>query len=83
MEELQTTNKGYYNENTKKAMYKWRNNHRDQWNEYRRQLSLKYYYQNAENVEKKNARNIKMQKSLGRFAHIIMNYLLLLLIHLK
>ena len=42
MEELQTTNKGYYNENTKKAMYKWRDNHRNQWNEYRRPLSLKY-----------------------------------------
>ena len=36
MEELQTTNKGYYNKNTKNAMYKWRDNHRDQWNEYRR-----------------------------------------------
>ena len=41
MEELQTANKEYYNENTKRARYKWRNSHREQWNEYRRPLSLK------------------------------------------
>ena len=53
MEELQTKNKGYYNENTKKATYKWRNSYREQWNKYRRPFSLKYYYQNAENVKRR------------------------------
>ena len=72
MEELQTKNKGYYNENTKKATYKWRNSHREQWNEYRRPLSLKYYYQNAEMSRNGNARNIKMRKNLGSFYFIIL-----------
>ena len=30
MEELQTKNKGYYNENTKRATYKRRDSHREQ-----------------------------------------------------
>ena len=72
MEELQTTNKGYYNENTKKAMYKWRNNHRDQWNEYRRPLSLKYYYKNAENVKKRKREKYQNAKEFREFLHILL-----------
>jgi hypothetical protein len=72
MEELQTTNKGYYNENTKKAMYKWRNNHTDQWNEYRRPLSLKYYYQNAENVKKRKREKYQNAKEFREFLHILL-----------
>jgi hypothetical protein len=70
MEELQTKNKGYYNENTKKATYKWRNSHREQWHEYRRPLSLKYYYQNAENVKKRKREKYQNAKEFREYLRI-------------
>ena len=72
MEELQTKNKGYYNENTKKNTYKWRNSHRELWNEYRRPLSLKYYYQNAENVKKRKREKYQNAKEFREFLRILL-----------
>jgi hypothetical protein len=72
MEELQTKNKGYYNENTKRATYKWRDSHREQLNEYRRPLSLKYYYQNAENVKKRKREKYQNAKEFREFLRILL-----------
>ena len=72
MEELQTKNKGYYNEDTKRATYKWRDSHREQRNEYRRPLSLKYYYQNAENVKKRKREKYQNAKEFREFLRILL-----------
>ena len=72
MEELQTTNKGYYNENTKKATYKWRDNHREKFNEYHRPISLKYYYSNAEMLKQKKKAKYWANKEFREFLQILL-----------
>lgn len=34
----------YYNENTKKASYKWRENNKDEYLEYMKPQTLRYYH---------------------------------------
>jgi hypothetical protein len=72
MEELQTTNKGYYTKNVKKAIYRWRENHREQFNEYNRPISIKYYYKNAEILKQKKREKYWAKKEFREFLLILL-----------
>jgi hypothetical protein len=43
----------YYTQAQKRATYKWRDNNKEEYNEYMLKLNMKYYFKNQEERKKK------------------------------
>jgi hypothetical protein len=56
-----------YTENIKKNIYKWRETHREEYNEYMLKLNMKHYYDNQEERKKKRMEQYYNNKEIKEY----------------
>lgn len=61
-----------YNEDTKKAHYKWRETHIEQYREYVNKSVRKHYEKNKEKLNKKSLDRYYLKKELKEFMNILL-----------
>lgn len=62
-----------YNENIKNSIYKWRENHIDEFREYNALQQRKFYEKNREYKNKKNLERYYFKKEFQRLSNILIN----------
>ncbi len=53
-----------YNENTKKSIYKWRQTHKEQWDEYHNNKQKEYNEKNRDQILAKKKQNYEYKRFL-------------------
>jgi hypothetical protein len=61
-----------YNDNTKKAHYKWRQNNIEQYRDYVNKGAKKYYQNNRESSNEKALKRYYLKKELEIFRNILL-----------
>ena len=60
-----------YNLNMRKSIYKWRQTHKEQYNEYVSGKTLEYYYKNKTAMNKQRVKRANFHRECERLRHIL------------